>query len=527
MAAKKFEALPVIFCKEETTVYILPVKLDKLKNRPTKAEYAKSVTVHFYKKLLEEEPEVAKLYWNKVEKLEEENKLPQFIDVELCKKFLNRDSVVEKFCNLENSQAPQRTNQERTRSIIEEEREAEREARNREIKIERETEENITTVEEVEEIDSPLKMSDGQMDQKTGNDFNRNETPKIKISEWKDIKTNGDPLDWLRTALFIIRINRGTLTDGAVIQHLLGAITATELRMKIINELAKEKEEEITVNKFEDIFKANVKRDTITYRNDLKKLRYTEDCNMREFYARITNLVSKAMELDENKDKISIMKLACNEFITKIPNDIKQALQTHVFKTGEEMADQAEKIRSYQRLYLPQKLDINHIQNNNRGNMGQPRNNGADKSILCFRCGKYGHKAKDCRSKDTRDNNKNNYKMRNAAYEQRNNAYRGRNEGNNRSEGNRRDNNNRYENRQNNGPRSNNRNPDADKTCYNCNKKGHIAKNCWSKKSQKRYTNNMEIEDNYNQVTDMMQRLNIGGRGPAEDNNNSDRYQMS
>ena len=108
-------------------------------------------------------------------------------------------------------------------------------------------------------------MSDEKVEQKNGNEFNGNETPKIKLSEWKDVMTSGDPIDWLRTSLFIIRINKGTLSDGAVIQYLLCAITATELRMKIINELGKKENKEITLNQFEDIFKANVKRDTITY----------------------------------------------------------------------------------------------------------------------------------------------------------------------------------------------------------------------------------------------------------------------
>ena len=189
------------------------------------------------------------------------------------------------------------------------------------------------------------------------------DVPKIKLTEWESIAKHGDPLDWLDVALWIVKINRGKLTDNAIVQKLVGYLTATELKMKIVRELNKLTPEETTIGKFEDIFKANVKRDTITYRNELDKLKYSEDSNMREFYSKISNLISKAMDLDAENDKLSIEKLACDKFISKLPNELKTAMQNNNYENGEAMADMAEKIRSYQRLYLPQKTSLNNFQN--------------------------------------------------------------------------------------------------------------------------------------------------------------------
>jgi len=180
-----------------------------------------------------------------------------------------------------------------------------------------------------------------------------NSTPKIKLTDWYNSEKSGDPIDWLKTQIFIINLEKGNMSEGAVIQLLLSHVQATELRMKIINELSKTKQAATaTLSEFEDVFKKNLKRDIITYRNDLRNLKYNSTFNMREFYSRITGLVSKSMNLDEDRDSESITKLSMDEFISKIPSSIREALQSSNHTDGFDLAENAEKIRSYQRLYL-------------------------------------------------------------------------------------------------------------------------------------------------------------------------------
>jgi len=152
------------------------------------------------------------------------------------------------------------------------------------------------------------------------------------------------------------------MTEGNIIQMPLAAIKATELRRKIISEMGKKLDQSgSALTNFEDIFKANVKRDMITYRNSLKNLKYNDDCNMREFYSKLFGLVAKAMDLDEENDTKSITRLAQNEFISKIPSHIRQALQSADYEDGFALAEAAEKIRSFSRLYLQKNAEVNNF----------------------------------------------------------------------------------------------------------------------------------------------------------------------
>ena len=176
---------------------------------------------------------------------------------------------------------------------------------------------------------------------------NNKSNTKINIPDYVNFDKSGDALDWLIASSYTIHVDRGSLSDGALVQIYLGAIKNRDLKMKIINELKKIPNSELTVEKFEDLFKANVKHDVITYKSELEQLKYKESVNMKEFYCHITNLIAKAMELNPETDRISIEKLAMSEFIKKIPLDLRSAIQTNNYNSGDELADAAEKIRSF------------------------------------------------------------------------------------------------------------------------------------------------------------------------------------
>ena len=81
-------------------------------------------------------------------------------------------------------------------------------------------------------------------------------TPKIKLTEWSSTSKNECPIDWLKVQLYIINLEMGNLSDGAIIQLLLSAITAPELRIKIISEQVKNIYPiDKKLSDFEDIFK--------------------------------------------------------------------------------------------------------------------------------------------------------------------------------------------------------------------------------------------------------------------------------
>jgi hypothetical protein len=89
----------------------------------------------------------------------------------------------------------------------------------------------------------------------------------------------------------------------------------------------------------------------------------------------------------------------------------------------------------------------NNSNNSYNNNNNQPRNRGN-----CYSCGKAGHMARDCRSKNQQNNNNNN--------------------------------------RNNNSNNNNNRRDLRNVECYNCNRKGHVSKDCRAPPAGNNRTNN-------------------------------------
>ena len=456
--------LPVLIVQAANAIFLFPVIVKKLENKPDQSEFVSAGTPRDYRINLNKKIVTYSITGRNLQNLILNKSVPPFIDSEFCLDFFSKSLTIslDKFwefspkskktqsvCDYSQSEdIPSISYLESTSEEPDNLNIASLNLKPDKTELSENQTENINNLSEIFIQNSELSnMSD--IDESTKSEKNQshqiiqeskeetceqselsnpkmksesNKTPKIKLTPWKSASSDGDPIDWLKVQLYIIYLERGSLSDGAIIQMLLAAITATELRMKIISELSKlSSPTQTTIKQFEDIFKQNVKRDVITYRNYLRNLKYSEDCNMREFYSKIFGLVSKSMELDELKDALSIEKLSINEFISKIPSSIREALQSSEYTEGFELAQAAERIRSYQRVYLDkQKSDINHMQirnpqknnngtknNYNQNNKHKPNQKNGQSSnqnsqnfqkndIECYFCHKKGHKKSEC-----------------------------------------------------------------------------------------------------------------------------------
>ena len=73
---------------------------------------------------------------------------------------------------------------------------------------------------------------------------------------------------------------------------------------------------------------------------------------MREFYTRLYILVVRATGLNEITDKESLTKMVSNNFIEKLPTSLRKQLITQEDLVGYPLADFAERVRSFARVYL-------------------------------------------------------------------------------------------------------------------------------------------------------------------------------
>ena len=215
---------------------------------------------------------------------------------------------------------------------------------------------------------------------------------QFRISLWDENGSNADGLDWLSNSSYLLGIS-GNLTDKMKIQRLVGAIKNQATRTKIISELSVLDQDNLDMEKFVTIFKGLIKRDLIVYRNELSELKYEGKTSMREFYTRLYILVVRATGLNEITDKESLTKMVSNNFIEKLPTSLRKQLITQEDLVGYPLADFAERVRSFARVYLnEEKVEVNHFKN--------PRT--YDKSTRketrsCFNCGIPGHLASICR----------------------------------------------------------------------------------------------------------------------------------
>ena len=244
------------------------------------------------------------------------------------------------------------------------------------------------------------------------------EKDNVKFINWESVEKNGDICDWLKSCRFLVDLNKGSLSDAQIIQKILSAIRCVEIRSKIIDELEQVAAGDGKLEKFSEIFKSITSKDTVTYSKYLKNLRYTPELSMREFYGSIYRLISKSMDLDVNQDKKTLTRLSTAEFIGKIPKRISTQMQNIRLDQGTLAAEEAERIRSFQKLFLDtQDNEVNQLstqvshlnlrkpERNNvefSRNNRFPRQNSRFASVRkCFNCQSTTHLANACRNKSS------------------------------------------------------------------------------------------------------------------------------
>ena len=432
---EKFPGIPILFCRFSDEIYPIPVLLRKFKVKQpgaaTNFQQCQNLrSIHSYSQLFQKKPDFITLDNWKLQSLCGKPEFPEFLPKEFCIEFCLEQTTLEPVTKYEVK--PKRITEIRkaetekiTESldsiIIESDLESETdpaEGENKSIELISGTNPSTEPKKEPEVKPEPVKMTD-----------NSQKYPKLQLDKWASTEKDGDCLEWLKNAIFLINLNSVNAPEGCKISHIINAINNAELKTKIINEFETEPSDNQNIEKLTEIITKHTKRDTITYRKALKSLTYDPDMPMAEFYAKIERLVSKSMELDPKTDSVSIKKLSSQWFLEKLPSVIVTQMQDATFDEGEELAAKSEKIRSFQKLFLQDK-ELNHLraQTNSRKNdqknghkndkndsqSHQPGNGhrenkemnlfsgqqgrkyGYGPSLQCTHCGKTGHIDKDC-----------------------------------------------------------------------------------------------------------------------------------
>ena len=320
--------------------------------------------------------------------------------------------------------------------------------------------------------------------------FENMSKPKFFLPKWDE---SASGLDWLEGCKYLISLNTDEFKDSTYVGLLIGGIKSDCTRLKIINELSLlNAGGEITLKQFENVFVNFVKLDKIVYREQLESLKYTSTTNFREFFGSIYNLVVRSTDLDPIQDKSSLEKLSIEEFTKRLPKMIKLQLITTNIQTGLELANMADKIRSYSRIYLTDdRPEINQM-----NTVEKPSFEKNPEKRVCYFCSKPGHLKSDCRlrnqgsfnnrSRPTNNNRLNSYNQGNQQFESplvpsgfgMNQRPPFNTTSFNSSGG--------FQNQDNSNNFRNNLNRQSNQntvTCYYCNKNGHKANNCFKKQN--------------------------------------------
>ena len=175
------------------------------------------------------------------------------------------------------------------------------------------------------------------------------------------MEESGDCMDWLTNSIFLINLNAKSAPSGQKVSLILNAITNRNLKAKAIADFGKLAEEEQTLEKLKDIIGKHTVKDQLTYRKLLKGLKYDGNIPMLELYSKIYHLIYHSMGLNPKTDENSINKLTAQWFLEKIPKQIVQQMQDASFDEGESLAIKAEKIRSFQKIFLSDMAEANHL----------------------------------------------------------------------------------------------------------------------------------------------------------------------
>ena len=187
-------------------------------------------------------------------------------------------------------------------------------------------------------------------------------SPKLNLQPWSSHEQDGCANEWLKNSIFLVNLNSKGATDATKMSIILNAIKNIDLKSKLITDLESLVDSEQTLEKLKTLVEKNTQKDEVTYRNLLKNLTYDPETPMAELYSKILRLVSKSMSLDMKSDKNSIEKLSISWFLEKIPRTVKAQMQDASFEDGEKIVESAEKIRSFQKLFLnDENKEINNL----------------------------------------------------------------------------------------------------------------------------------------------------------------------
>ena len=248
--------------------------------------------------------------------------------------------------------------------------------------------------------------------------------PKLNLQTWTSLEQDGCANEWLKNSIFLVNLNAKDATDATKMSLILNAIKNTDLKSKLITDLECLEDKEQTLVKLKSLVEKNTQKDEVTYRNLLKNLKYDPEVPMAELYSKVLRLVSKSMSLDMTTDKNSIEKLAISWFLEKIPRAVKSQMQDASFEDGEKLVESAEKIRSFQKLFLGEDdKQINAIKKSDTEKTSGNLKSSDNQTAKSKDTNNFEHNNRNNRNNNRYDNNRNNY-QNNRNGGQRDNTYR-------------------------------------------------------------------------------------------------------
>ena len=544
LAEYNLVGLPVSFCRKNGRLYPIPVILRKFK-----ADWI--IAYHSFKSVKEEKVRsfhsIAKLYYLQgeyfkldswgLQKFLSATDFPSFFDKKYCEDFcLNSKSTVEPIL----SYSP-RNNTSTPKSLKKEPAKPEEYSETDSLSVDsfnpstaefatKTIHDTETPTEKTENLKNDIIIDEIKSEPKKMTTPNLT-IPKLQLQTWENLEKDGCCLEWFRNSKFLVNLNAKSASDGSKISLILNAIKNTDLKGKIITDLEELEESEQTLTALETAIEKNTARDAITYRKLLKKLEYNAEEPMAELYSKITRLVQKSMSLDPKTEKTSIEKLSTSWFLEKIPKAIKQQMQTASFTEGSEIVPNAEKIRSFQRLFLSGDAEkqVNLVQKNDHPKTDEQKTSrkfnpqapntrdSGKRGPKCYNCQEYGHISRNCPRKDTSErphHNQEHYSHGNvydSSQSHHNRYYRN---GNNHHDS-RRSNWN-----QNDWPHQNERKNVQENTrrnviCDYCGRNGHVWANCYMLQGM---IQRGKVSPNWAPPKAIEQRPNQGGRAPNDAN---------
>ena len=233
--------------------------------------------------------------------------------------------------------------------------------------------------------------------------FNNQWVKKITLDEYNfDTDNNRNPNDWLANAIFCLTLEdrNKKMNDGEKIASLMRALKGN-LKETMFAKLRENPINELTLQKFQELFRKHTTKSIREIENRLTKISKTQAGSYQDLYMQIENLIIEQMMVSGvTKDQLNkeVIQAMTERLFKKKCHQNSETFQTTT-KKGQgliDLADELSELSESKSLnaiskILPEKiLKEATVQFFN------------EETRKCYRCGKTGHLIAACRAPDNR-----------------------------------------------------------------------------------------------------------------------------